>query len=192
MKTPSKPLELTNCSQKFTYEIVDAMDVPNTETHTAYYEIMKTVHTLPVGYNHSTLFIHVEPVNTSFDGVLFIFMTKGKIFIRGQPYKDVFHSWSFRSNKSNSNIPLTETIATNNLAYRSAIFVRNYQQTSVWGLPEFFKEVCCVKYSRTHDFIWSVYSHVWAECRKLINLYSPWNHQKTYGFLMITGRIVVN
>ena len=41
---------------------------------------MKTVHTLPAGYNHSTLFIHVEPVNTSYDGVLFIFMTKGKAF----------------------------------------------------------------------------------------------------------------
>ena len=78
MKTPSKALELTNCSEKFTYEILDAMDVPNTEIHTAYYEIMKTVHTLPAGYNHSTLFIHVKPVNTSYDGVLFVFMTKGK------------------------------------------------------------------------------------------------------------------
>ena len=27
---------------------------------------------------------------------------------------------------------------------------------------------------------------------ELINFYSPWNHQKTYGFLMISGGIEVN
>ena len=27
---------------------------------------------------------------------------------------------------------------------------------------------------------------------ELINFYSPWNHQKTYGFLMISGKIEVN
>ena len=31
-----------------------------------------------------------------------------------------------------------------------------------------------------------------SEFMRLINFYSPWNHQKTYGFLMISGGIEVN
>ena len=68
------------------------------------------------------------------------------------------------------------------ISYFQVIYWRALLQSAIWCLGK------KLKFKLLRDLL----QILLVTISELINFYSPWNHQKTYGFLMISGGTEVN